>query len=232
LSPGQKSRADALISWFENGTTVVQYAYVEKLGDGRGYTAGRGFTTGTGDVYTLVKAYAKRAPRSPLAAYLKRLRTLADERGDGTDGLEGFPASWKQAAEDPAFRAEQDRLNDEQSYEPAMRLAQKLGLRTALARVALYDAVVVHGDGGDPDGAPALAALANKKAGGTPKQGVDERKWLRAFLAARKADMLNPRDPATRKVWAEAADRCDAFTHLLDAGDLAFHGPLKIPPIP
>src|ERR1041385_503456 len=40
-----KVRALELISVFENGTIELQYAYVEDLGDGRGYTCGLGFTT-------------------------------------------------------------------------------------------------------------------------------------------------------------------------------------------
>src|SRR5262245_25810326 len=40
LDRAQKRRADRLISIFENSTPVIQYAYIENIRDGRGYTAG------------------------------------------------------------------------------------------------------------------------------------------------------------------------------------------------
>ncbi len=39
--PATKQRAASVISSFENSTTDLQYGYIENIGDGRGYTAGR-----------------------------------------------------------------------------------------------------------------------------------------------------------------------------------------------
>lgn len=50
----------ALVSSAENSSTdyAEQYAYIEDIGDGRGYTAGIiGFTTGTGDLLEVVERY-------------------------------------------------------------------------------------------------------------------------------------------------------------------------------
>jgi len=78
LTAAQRLRADRLISTFENSTPVLQYAYVQDIHDGRGYTAGRaGFTTATGDLLVVVERYTRRSPINPLARYLPRLRQLA-----------------------------------------------------------------------------------------------------------------------------------------------------------
>src|SRR5690349_2974768 len=71
LAPEPKRLAEALTSLFENGTTEIDYAYAEALGDGRGITAGRaGFTSATGDLLLVVQRYTAAVPGNGLAAYL------------------------------------------------------------------------------------------------------------------------------------------------------------------
>jgi chitosanase len=229
LTPVQKRRAEALTSVFENGTPTLQYAYTEKLGDGRGITAGRaGFTSGTGDLLEVVERYAKQVPATPLAKYLPRLRVLAQKESGDTTGLEGLEKAWATAAKDPKFRAAQDAVVDKEYFGPAMKHADDLGLKTPLARAQLYDAIIQHGDGDDPDGLGALISRANKEAGGSPKQGVPETRWLGAFLKVRRADLAHTSDPATRKEWAQSVSRVDVFSDLLAAKNLALTGPIHI----
>lgn len=63
----------ALVSSAENSTTdyMEQYAYIEDMGDGRGYTARIiGFTTGTGDLLEVVKRYTELKPENELKKYI------------------------------------------------------------------------------------------------------------------------------------------------------------------
>ncbi len=230
LSPGQKHRAEQLTSVFENDTLQFQYGYVETLGDGRGITAGRaGFTTGTGDACEVVRRYTAAVPDNPLAAFLPELTWLTKAANkDDTSRLKGFKRAWKQAALDPKFRAVQDEVTDEMYYAPAMQHAAELGLRTALAKAAVYDAIIQHGDGDDPDGLPALLKAAAKAAGGTPKSGVDEKVWLHSFLLTRRADLAHSADESTRKAWAESVGRVDAFLAIEAAGNFDLNGPIRI----
>lgn len=234
LSGLAKRRAEALTSLFENGTPTLQYGYAEVLGDGRGLTAGRaGFTSGTNDLCQVVKAYVAKKPDSDLHRYLPRLEQLAalpddsKERGS-SKGLEGLAAAWAVAAKDPAFRAVQDQQVDQLYFRPSQKHADALGLITPLARAQLYDAIIQHGDGSDPDGLPALISRANTKAGGTPKSGVNERVWLAAFLSVRRADLTHAHDPATRQEWARSVDRVSVFDDLLRVGNLALKGPFTV----
>jgi chitosanase len=71
----------------------------------------------------------------------------------------------------------------------------------------LYDSIIQHGDGDDPDGLPALLKRTEKAVGGTPKRGIDEKKWLESFLKIRRQDLENPHAKDTQKVWRESVDR-------------------------
>ena len=229
LSGDTKRRAEALTSLFENSTTEIQYAYVENIKDGRGFTAGRaGFTTANGDALEVIELYTQRQPSNPLAKYLPRLRVLAHAESGSVTGLDGFAAAWKLAAKDAAFRTAQDDVEDRLYFVPAMKRADTLGLATALARAAVYDAIIQHGEGDDPDGLPALLTKTAKSAGGTPASGIDEKKWLEVFFTVRRADLAHASDASTRAAWAESVSRVDALRALAKSGNYDLHGPIVV----
>ena len=119
-----------MVSVFENSTPEIQYAYVENLDDGRGYTAGRaGFCTGCGDLLTVVQKYTAQAPDNPLARYLPTLTRLAAASSDSTEGLDGFERAWRTAAQDPARL---DRGNEQSLLSKAV---PHLGHRRAVLHV-------------------------------------------------------------------------------------------------
>jgi chitosanase len=209
-----------LISVFENDTIVLAYDYVEALGDGRGYTCGLGFTTGTGDAYQVVVDYTAQVPQNALATFLPRLKQLAQSGSGSTSGLSGFPAAWTQSATDPIFRSVQEKVQDANSYDPAIVHAMALGLKTNLAITILYDTVWMHGDGDDGDGTPALITKAGPM--------NDEAAWLASFLAVRRADLLNPADPTTQAEWSMAVGRVDALSDILKAKNFDLSGPIDV----
>lgn len=218
-----KERALALISVFENGTTELQFAYVEVLDDGRGYTCGLGFTTATGDALDVVERYTDDQPNNPLAGFLPVLRQLATEESGDTTMLNGFPEAWAGAATDDAFNRTQLAVTDDDSYQPAIAHAQALALDSALGLMILYDAVWMHGDGDDEDGVPALIARTQETA--DPDR---EASFLAQLLAVRRADMLEPADEETQQAWSEAVGRVDVLSDELADGKLAFDGPIEV----
>lgn len=229
LSAEQKHRAEQIISLFENDTIELQYGYVENIKDGRGYTSGRaGFTTATGDAVEVVKLYTEKKPGNDLAKYLPRLNELAESGSDDVGGLEGYPAAWAQAAEDSVFRAAQDEIVDREYYRPAMEASDQVGLKTALARACVYDTIIQHGGGEDPDGLPAILAKTEQSVGGTPKTGVDEKVWLKAFLKIRRHVLENASDPATREAWAQSTYRVKVLEFIEASGNYDLHGPIPI----
>jgi chitosanase len=228
LDPGQRRIADQLVSVFENDTTVIQYDYVEDLGDGRGITAGRaGFCSGCGDMLEVVRRYTEVAPDSDLAGYESALKAAAD--GDDAD-LDGLDAAWRRAAADARFRAIQDAVVERFYFGPAAALAAGNGLRTALGVAVLYDTAVQHGTGSDHDSVRGIVDRTNEAMNGSPANGVDEVAWLGTFLGKRREVLENPSSAATAKAWGESTGRVDALEALLRQGELALVAPLVVSP--
>jgi len=228
LSPALRSCIEQMISIFEYESKVQKYDIVEDLDDGRGYTAGRsGFSTKDGDLLQVVQVYDRMRPNNVLSGFIP---VLKQKQGTAsTEGLEGLPAAWKEAATDPLFRQAQDQLNDELYYSPAMRVAGALGLRSPLAKFSVYDAIVQHGFGEDSDSLGGIVQAATSSAHGTPDQ-VGEEKWLMAFLTTRKEVLLNARDPTTRAGWRASIGRVDEQLRLLKEGNLQLSPPLRLNP--
>ncbi|WIM99607.1 chitosanase [Actinoplanes oblitus] len=183
--PVKKDIAMQIVSAAENSSLNwrAQFAYIEDIDDGRGYTAGIiGFCSGTGDMLELVESYTATKPSNVLAKYLPALR-----RVNGTDSHSGldpnFTRDWRKAATDPVFQAAQEAERDRVYFNPSVRDGKADGVR-ALGQFAYYDAAVMHGY----EGMRAIRNRALRKAK-PPAQGGDERTWLNAFLNERVAEM-------------------------------------------
>ncbi|MEA2450884.1 MAG: chitosanase [Thermoleophilaceae bacterium] len=229
LTRAQHVRVDKLISQFENSTGVIQYCYVAALDDGRGYTVGRaGFTSATGDLLEVAQRYTDQVPDNPLADLLPALREKASN-GDGSiDGLEGLPDAWREACKDARQRRAQDAIVAEEYYDPAVHEARKRALHRPLSLAAIYDAEIQHGPGSDPDGVPAMLRRAKRRAGGTPRTGVSEKRFLRAFIRDRRATLAHAHDPDTRAAWAQTVERADVWMQLLTTGQWQLASPIKV----
>jgi chitosanase len=221
-TPAKKEIAMKIVSSAENSSLdwKAQYKYIEDIGDGRGYTAGIiGFCSGTGDMLDLVEEYTKRKPGNILAKYLPALR-----RVDGTDSHSGldpnFTRDWRTAANDSVFKASQDYERDRVYFNPAVNQARADGLSRALGQFIYYDAIVMHGAGGDRNSFTSIRRDAIKKAK-PPSQGGNETTYLNAFLDMRRAAMK--REPAH-----EETDRVDyAQRPFLKAGNFDLNPPLR-----
>jgi chitosanase len=228
LSTTQLRRANELISVFENSTTTIQYGYAQNLDDGRGVTVGRaGFTTGTCDALAVIDLYTKSVPENQFSPFHDELKRLCEEQSDDTTGLpqEAFVAAWQSEAQQAGFRRAQDSIVKTMYYEPAMRKADTLGLRTALARVEIYDAILQHGDGDDPDGLSALIAATTELVG--PPTPARESVWLRSFLDVRLNNLRSPSNASTARAWSESTDRVECIRSLAQQGNTTVRGPLS-----
>ena len=218
---------DKIVSVFENSTTVIQYAFIANINDGRGYTAGRsGFTSGTGDMLEVVKEYQARVPDNVLVRFLPALQKV--NGSSSVSGLEGIDKAWPVAATDVKFIAAQDAVNDRLYRKPARNLAAKLGLRLPFSKLAIYEAGIQHGHGQDYDSVNKIAERATNAARGAPSSGMDERRWLREFLSERRNDLLHPADSATAAGWAASVSRADAIQSIYDSGNFKLKSPITI----
>jgi len=196
LTKEQRLVADQFVSVFENSTTALQYGYAKNIGDGRGITAGRaGFTSATGDMMILIKDYLKIKSDAKLKKYLPELARLNElrygekkdkEASASTKNLRGLVGDWKEASKDENFRKVQDEVVDKLYYNPALKYAKELGLTYPLGVLALYDAIIVHGEGGEY-GLKKLISQTNESFDTkSPKEGTDEMQWLKKFNEIRK----------------------------------------------
>lgn len=202
----QKREAEMLTTFWENDTTVFQYAFSRNNNDGYGYTSGRvGFTTGSGDAYQIVKCFdaafgaannLMKKYEAALAAIDAKKNTTGQIQGDVStlDALGSFPADWKATANSattgPKFAACQDQRVDQNYWAPALAIVKQWGLSSALSKAAFYDAMIVHGESNVRN----LIKQANNDTGNTaqkvptaPLSQMAESAFLGAFLSHRTA---------------------------------------------
>lgn len=225
----QRDIADQIISVFENNDPVIHYDFIGNINDGRGYTAGRaGFTTATCDLLEVVNRYSLQVPTNSFVSFIPELKRVCEKHDSSTAKLTGLPKEWVKAAKDSKFRKIQDQVADEFYFLPAVKHAQKLGLRYPLSLLNIYDACIQHGDGNDPDGVQAMIAATSKAVYGTPAEGVKERTWLRKFMEIRKTTLTYPHNGNTKRAWALSVNRVDALKKLYDERNHYIDSPLKL----
>ncbi|MFF4101793.1 chitosanase [Streptomyces sp. NPDC001903] len=206
--PAKKDIAMQIVSSAENSSLdwKAQYKYIEDIGDERGYTAGIiGFCSGTGDMLDLVEYYTDVKPGNVLAKYLPALRKV--NGSDSHQGLDpNFTKDWAKAAQDGEFKKAQDHERDRVYFNPAVKQGKSDGVG-ALGQFIYYDAIVMHGDGGDSTSFRNIRKRALSKAK-PPAQGGNETTWLNAFLDAR--------------VWAMKQEEAHSDTSRVDTAQRVF----------
>jgi hypothetical protein len=216
-NPTKKEHAMEIVSSAENSSLDwrAQYAYIEDIKDGRGYTAGIiGFCSGTGDMLQLVQNYTNAHPSNGLAKYLSALKKVNGSASHS--GLDpNYKSAWAKEAKVTAFQSAQDKERDDVYFNPSLSKAKADGLR-ALGQFAYYDASVVHGY----DGTLAIRSRAMKKAK-TPAQGGNETTYLNAFLDERDVEMNK------EEAHQDLSRIEDAQRPWLKAGNLDLNTPLK-----
>jgi chitosanase len=214
-------RIKSISNVFEVGGTEPDYAYVENLGDGRGYTVTQyGFCTYNSEVAQVIGRYAELVPDTELKRYLPELPPVSDGRGR----LAGFAASWrKEVQRSDKLGVACDQEADELYLLPALKAAAGAGVSTPIGQAIFYDTWLQHGGNGDPDSLPAILKRTTAKTGGVA--AVTETEFLRAFLAIRREVLRNPSNRETQAAWRASASRVDALLHLLESN------PGLVPPI-
>ncbi|KAI8866008.1 csn protein [Ramicandelaber brevisporus] len=225
LSTCAQQIAFKLTNVFEFGDQQFRYDDCEKLPDGRGITSGiAGFCTGTGDAILVLKEYDRvTSNNNPLHKYTPIVQKLSDSESGSTKGLDGYCNAWKSLGKSNAqFQQVQRTIRDKLYTSKAADYASKLGLRLAISQAQLYDAVIQHGEGDDPDSLGWLIKQTNKaftsdKAGSSGStlsingKKVDEIEWLNKFLDVRYKDLYNPHNKESRDVWRESVTRVKSY---------------------
>ena len=215
-------RIKAISNVFEVGGPEPDYAYVENLGDGRGYTVTQyGFCTYNSEVAQVIDRYAAHVPDD--AAETVPAATAAREM-ERAGARRISAAAWRKEIKASKFLG---RACDEEAdvlyFNPAVEAAAALGIHSAIGKAIFYDTLLQHGASTDPDSLPTIIKRTLEENGDV--DSTSEAEFLRAFLAIRRSVLEDPHNRETQEVWRASARRVDALLKLLNAN------PDLVPPI-
>ncbi|MGE0449964.1 MAG: peptidoglycan-binding protein [Vicinamibacterales bacterium] len=200
----QSRTAKAIVNIFETGRVAGDYGAVTVLkGDSGHLTYGRSQTTlGSGNLFLLIRAYCARADALFASELTPFLASLA-ARDTALDRNPALREALRDAGDDPAMRAEQDRFFDDHYFKPALSTAAARGITEPLGQTVVYDSIV-HGGFGK---------VAARVGAAVSSAGVDQREWVRRYVTARRAWLKGLAAPLPATVY-----RMDAFEALIGNG--------------
>jgi chitosanase len=214
-------RIKAISNVFEVGGTEPDYAYVENLGDGRGYTVTQyGFCTYNSEVAQVINRYAAHVPKTLLKRFLAQLPPVkwTDQE------LDGFAAAWRREIKESKFLGQAcDEEADVLYLGPAVEAAAAVGVGSPVGIAIFYDTLLQHGGSNDPDSLPTIIKRTLEENGDVDSSS--EAEFLRTFLGVRRSILEHSHNQETRDVWRASARRVDALRKLLDGN------PDLVPPI-
>lgn len=216
LTASQAAAAQAIVNIFETGEALGVYGQITVIpGDTGHLTYGRSQTTlGSGNLHELLQRYCS----NPGARFGARLRpwlprfAARDLSLDG-DGL--LHNVLRACADDRVMRELQDSFFDETYWRPALRSAEKAGIRTPLGVAVVYDSHV-HGSWGK------IRDSVDSQHGAAA--AIGEAAWIAAYVETRRAWLADsPRADLRATVY-----RMDAFRRLIDLGQWGLELPLVV----
>jgi chitosanase len=207
---------------FEVGHPQTDYAYVENLHDGRGYTVtSYGFCTGTGEVSRVIRRYQKVNPETDLGEYADMMPPDDEDTSTHSD----FAEVWRNEVHSSPLLAQVcEQVANKIIYEPAMSAARSARVRLPVGKLVFYDTWLQHGGDKDEDSFQAILATARKLTGRRGK-GTSEVDFIRNFLAARRDVLTDPGNESTTHAWRKSVPRIEALSNILECN------PFLTPPI-
>jgi chitosanase len=211
----QEQTAKAIVNIFETSQVLGDYSAVAVLPNDKGrLTYGRSQTTlGSGNLFLMLDRYCDNGG----ARYAQKLRKWLPRlqaKEASLDRDERLKNLLRACADDPVMRDVQDRFFDQFYWMPALKAAQKLGVRLPLSICIVYDSHV-HGSW--------EALKAKTDAQGAFSQAT-EQDWVRRYVEKRRAWLAGHTNPALHPT----VYRMDAFTRLMDQGYWGLSLPLLV----
>jgi chitosanase len=225
VTPQQKHVIDCILSIFETGRvpTAASYSTCTILSDGAGISYGKHQATDrAGSLDKIVKQYITEGGThaSKLQPYVNQLGQNATANmtmSTAPQWAKDLVNLLKEAGKDPKMQAAQDAVFDADYWLPAVNAAKAAGLQTALGHAVMYDTCIHSGPGRV---ATHRAAFPQK----SPANGGDEKEWVKAYVATRKAWLLSNKNPIVQKT----IYRMEAFEKLMAENNWDLSTPLSI----
>jgi chitosanase len=225
-TPAQKHAIDCVLAVFETGKipTAASYSTCTVLKDGAGISYGKHQCTDkAGSLDLVCKKYIELggARAAELTQYMGYLATnessKVDPKGPFPTWLTNLINLLKALGAEPIMQQAQDFVFDQNYFLPAVNHAKDAGLTTALGLLAMYDTCIHSGPGRV---ATHRAAFPQK----SPKNGGDEKEWVKAYLNARRAWLAGNSNPLVQKT----VYRQDAILDLIKADNWDLKLPFKV----
>jgi chitosanase len=225
-TPEQKHAIDCVLAVFETGRipTAASYSTCTVLKDGAGISYGKHQCTDkSGSLDLVCKKYIELggARAAELSQYMGYLTTnessKVDPKGPFPTWLTNLINLLKALGAEPVMQQAQDFVFDQNYFLPAVNHAKDAGLTTALGLLVMYDTCIHSGPGRV---ATHRAAFPEK----SPKNGGDEKTWIKAYLNARRAWLAS----SSNTLVQGTVYRQDAMLELVKANNWDLKLPFKV----
>lgn len=202
LATTQAQAAKAIVNIFETGTVRGDYGQVTvQPGDTGRLSYGRAQATlGSGNLHQVVARYCAMVG-ARFAARLRPWLPALAARSPAADTDLKLHNLLRACADDPVMRDVQDAFFDEMFWDPAVRAAIRLGIRSPLGVAVVYDSWL-HGSWG---------LLRDRTIAGGTLQQVGEHEWIQRYVRLRRDWLATHPNPLLRKT----VHRMDAFQRLI-----------------
>jgi chitosanase len=225
VTPDQKKVIDCILSIFETGRipSPDSYKTCTILPDGAGISYGKHQATDAGgNLDKIVQLYIDKggALGPKLLPFLSRLASNDTAKVDSKKipvWANNLMSILKEAGGDSIMQASQDEIFDSAYWLPAVAHAQNAGLKTALGHLVIYDTCIHSGPGG-------VANIRAKFPEPSPSRGGDEKKWIYAYIAARREWLASSPKPIVQGT----VYRMDSLKSIADSGNWDLVAPLKV----
>ena len=190
ITQQQKTKILQVVNVFETGTIEGDYANISIYADGptvngakvKQITYGRSQTTEFGNLKALLQQYVA----TPGALYAATIQPYINSVGKhpSLHTNAAFKKALKDAGKlDPIMLTVQDSFFDQLYYQPAITWFTGMKFTTALSLLVIYDSFI-HSGG-------ILSFLRERFTEEVPKNGGDEKKWIKQYVNVRHEWLAN-----------------------------------------
>jgi chitosanase len=202
MAATQAQAAKAIVNLFETGSVRGDYGQVTLLpGDTGRLTYGRAQTTlGSGNLNLMIDRYCATVG-ARFGARLRAWLPALSSRSAAADTDLKLHNLLRACADDPVMRDVQDAFFDEFYWDPAVRAATRMGIRSPLAVAVVYDSWV-HGS---------WALLRDRTLAAGTLQQLGEHEWIHRYVRTRREWLATHPNALLR----QTVYRMDAFLRLI-----------------
>jgi chitosanase len=210
ITAAQKKKILQVVNVFETGTINGNYAKIALLLDGpkdatgkpiRQITYGRSQTTEFGNLKILLQQYVDK--NGLFAAQIKPFLSKMGKQPSLCTSSILVKALKDAGMQDPLMATTQDSFFDQLYYQPAVNWFTGMKFTLPLSLLVIYDSHIQSGS--------VPGHLREKFAEAVPKNGGDEKQWIKQYVATRHAWLENNSKPIVRKTIYRTACFKDAI---------------------